>query len=79
MDESIVYRVPTIEKLRALFDNYELDASHSENVTSNERQENDDFINAVLDSKVMQTAMEFLNKKGLHILNAFLFQIIVPW
>lgn len=64
MDENIIYKVPTIEKLRALFDNYELDASHSEHVTPNERQENDNFINAVLDTKVMQTAMAFLNKKG---------------
>lgn len=65
VDEQTVYKVPTIEKLRALFDNYEVDASNSENVTPNERQENADFINAVLDTKVMQTTMEFLNKKGL--------------
>lgn len=64
IDESIVYKVPTIEKLRALFDNYELDTSRSENVTPNELQENADFINAVLDTRVMQTAMKFLHRKG---------------
>lgn len=67
IDESIIYKVPTIQKLRALFDNYELDASDSEIVTPNELQENDDFINAVLDTQVMQTAMKFLNKKGFYI------------
>ena len=56
--------MPTIKKLRALFDNYEVNASDRENVTPNELQENDDFINAVLDTQVMQTAMKFLNKKG---------------
>lgn len=66
IDESIIYKVPTIRKLRALFDNYEVDASDSENVTPNELQENDDFINAVLDTKVMQTAMKFLNRKGFY-------------
>lgn len=66
IDESIIYKVPTIRKLRALFDNYEVDASDSENVTPNELQENDDFINAVLDTTVMQTAMKFLNRKGFY-------------
>lgn len=61
----MVYKVPTIKKLRALFDNYELDASDSEHVTPNELQENGDFINAVLDTRVMKTAMNFLNRKGL--------------
>lgn len=64
IDESIIHKVPTIRKLRALFDNYEVDASDSENVTPNELQENDDFINAVLDTQVMKTAMKFLNRKG---------------
>lgn len=66
IDERVIYKVPTVQKLRALFDNYELDASDRETVTPHERHENDDFINAVLDTQVMQTAMKFLNKKGLH-------------
>lgn len=63
IDESIVYKVPTIKKLRALFDNYEMDLSQKENVTSHKLREDDDFINAILDTQVMQTAMYFLNKK----------------
>lgn len=62
----MVYKIPTIDKLLALFDNYELDASDSEKVTADERDEENDFINAVLDTKVMQTAMNFLHKKGLN-------------
>lgn len=64
IDESIVYKVPTIRKLLALFDNYEMDVSRRENITPLKLREDDDFINAVLDTQVMQTAMHFLNKKG---------------
>lgn len=79
----MVYKVPTIKKLRALFDNYVLDASDSEHVTPNELQENDDFINAVLDTRVMKTAMNFLNRKGLNYLSHFLhnwmvFEMFIP-
>lgn len=51
----------------ALFDNYEMDVSRRENVTPHKLREDDDFINAVLDTQVMQTAMHFLNKKGFSI------------
>ncbi|XP_055299566.1 endoribonuclease CG2145-like [Sitodiplosis mosellana] len=64
VDESVVYKVPTIAKLVALFDNYELDASDSEEVTPEEQIEEMEFIDAVLDTQVMQTAMNFLHKKG---------------
>lgn len=66
VDESIVYGIPTIAKLRALFDNYEVDASDEEIVTTQEKSEENEFINSVLDTKVMQTAMQFLHKKGEH-------------
>lgn len=65
IDESIAFEVQTIKKLRALFDNYEVDASDRENVTPHELRENEDFINAVLDTRVMETAMRFLHRKGL--------------
>lgn len=51
----------------ALFDNYEMDVSQSENVTPHKLREDDDFINAILDTQVMQTAMHFLSKKGFQI------------
>lgn len=64
VDESVVYKVPTIAKLLVLFDNYELDSADSETVTPEEEIEENEFINAVLDTQVMQTAMNFLHKKG---------------
>lgn len=56
--------IQTIVKLRALYDNYELDTMTVENVTPNERQEEDEFIEKVLDTAVMRTAMTYLQQKG---------------
>lgn len=64
VNESVVFKVPTIQKLRALYDNYELDASTRENVTPDERIEEKEFLDAILDTKVMKSAMEFLHHKG---------------
>lgn len=64
VDESVVYKIPTIAKMRALYDNYELDSSVRENVTPNEVLEEKEFVNEILDTQVMQTAMQFLNRKG---------------
>lgn len=77
IDESIVYKVPTIRRLLALFDNYEMDVSRRENVTPHKLREDDNFINAVLDTQVMQTAMYFLNKKGLQIECTWFFSIFI--
>lgn len=64
VDESVVYKIPTIAKMRALYDNYELDSSVRENVTPDEVLEEKEFVNEILDTQVMQTAMKFLNRKG---------------
>lgn len=71
VNESVVFKVPTIQKLRALYDNYELDASTRENVTPDERIEEKEFLDAVLDTKVMKTAMEFLHHKGSNMIVTF--------
>lgn len=55
--------VTTIKKMRQLFDNYEMDATIIEKETDGERKEQDEFINAVLNTKVMKTLMQFLVKK----------------
>lgn len=64
VDESIMDATQTLIKMRALFDNYEADASINEHVTPNERREENEFLNAVLDTQVMRTAMKFLQDKG---------------
>lgn len=66
MNNSTLSRVPTIAKLRALFNNYELDTMVDETVTPTERQEEDEFLEKVLDTAVMRTAMDYLKEKGFH-------------
>lgn len=56
--------IPTIVKLRALFDNYELDTMTVETTTQTERQEEDEFLDKVLDTAVMKAAMTYLQQKG---------------
>jgi poly(U)-specific endoribonuclease len=56
---------PTIKTLIPLFDNYEADTAVPEVVTSAEWAENDAFLDAITATKVMQTAHQFLVKKGL--------------
>lgn len=55
--------VTTINKLRALFDNYEMDAFLNEKEDAVEIKEQDAFISAVLNTNVMKTLMQFLVKK----------------
>lgn len=64
MDESILGATETLIKMRALFDNYEMDAAVNEHVSPIERKEENEFINAVLATSVMRTAMKFLQDKG---------------
>lgn len=64
IDEKQVYAVPTIEKMRALFNNYELDTMVNEYVTPMEKKEENDFVDALLATNVMRSAMLFLQKKG---------------
>lgn len=64
LDESVLSATPTLIKLRALFDNYEMDTTVNEYVTPLERQEENDFLDAILATTVMKTAMRFLQSKG---------------
>lgn len=64
IDERQVYAIPTIEKMRALFNNYEVDTMVNEYVTPMEKKEENDFVDALLATTVMRNAMLFLQKKG---------------
>lgn len=64
LNESVLDATPTLTKLRLLFNNYELDTTVNEHVTAMERKEENDFLNAVLATPVMRTAMKFLQEKG---------------
>ena len=50
--------------MRLLYNNYELDTSVNEHVSAIERQEENDFIDALLATPVMRTAMLFLQERG---------------
>lgn len=75
VNNSTLSGIPTIVKLRTLFDNYELDTMTVENVTSAERQEEDEFLDKVLDTAVMKIAMTFLQQKGWFHLNRINFDL----
>lgn len=64
MDETILDATETLTKMRALFDNYEMDAAVNEHVSPIERKEENEFVNAVLATSVMRLAMKFLQEKG---------------
>lgn len=64
VDEREVFAMPTIEKMRALFNNYEVDTMVNEYVTPMEKKEENDFVDALLATSVMRSAMLFLQKKG---------------
>ncbi|XP_058055531.1 endoribonuclease CG2145 [Anopheles bellator] len=65
VDEAKIYAMPTIEKMHALFNNYELDTMTNEHVTPLEKKEENDFVDALLATNVMRQAMLFLQKKGI--------------
>lgn len=64
MNETIFDQVPTIKKMRYLYDNYEMDSYLKETVTLSEQIEEKDFIHEVLKTPVMKAAMRFLQRKG---------------
>lgn len=56
---------PTIKALLALFDNYDENCKNTEVITSQEKTEEDAFLNAIMATSVMQQAHDFLVSKGL--------------
>lgn len=64
LNETILSATPTLVKMRQLFDNYEIDTSVNEYVSPQERQEENEFLDAVLATPVMIAAMRFLQTKG---------------
>lgn len=64
VDESIFDKVPTIKKMRDLYDNYEVDSYVKESVSSIEQVEENDFIREILNTPVMKAAMKFMQRKG---------------
>jgi poly(U)-specific endoribonuclease len=56
--------IPTISKLRLLYDNYVRDTSVNEHVTPAERAEENDLLDSFMATPVMKHTMLFLADKG---------------
>jgi len=63
--DSSIFRRPIYRKLRAVYDNYNEDVSVVEDRTRTERQEEDAFLDEVMQSSTMKSALEFLKSKNL--------------
>jgi poly(U)-specific endoribonuclease len=61
-------QVPTISKLRLLYDNYINDVSVNEHVTPAERAEENNLLDSFMTTPVMKYTMQFLADKGTFLL-----------
>ncbi|XP_071484090.1 poly(U)-specific endoribonuclease-like [Diadema antillarum] len=59
-----VFKRPTFKRFMALLDNYSTETGVSEVVTPEEIKENQCFIDAIMETKVMQQAHEVLRERG---------------
>ncbi|XP_071454124.1 endoribonuclease Arlr-like [Hetaerina americana] len=62
--DSRAWSIPTISRLRLLFNNFVPDVRKSENVTSIEKAEENNFLDAILDTPIMEKTQSFLAHKG---------------
>lgn len=58
------YEIPTVKAVIALHDNYELNVKTKETVTSEERKEESELLDKILETDVMKSVMKFLADKG---------------
>lgn len=58
------YELPTIKAVVALHDNYELDVRKKEEVTPEERREENELLDEFLKTEILVSAMKFLADKG---------------
>lgn len=56
--------MPTIRLMRKLFDNYDMNTLHAEDITPEEDEEENNFISSLLDTSIMMHSMDFLASKG---------------
>ena len=68
MINSRALQIPTISKLRLLYDNYIRDASLNEHVTPAEQDEEDSLLDSFMATPVMKYTMQFLADKGTFLL-----------
>lgn len=59
-----VWEIPTIQKVRTIFDNYQLDTTVNEYISPAKRTEESLLVDTFLSTNVMSAAMRFLADKG---------------
>ena len=62
--DNSIWRIKTFRALQALLNNYDPDVTHSEDYTRSERQEEEEFLSSVMETKVMKRAYKFLSDYG---------------
>ncbi|GAB0094937.1 Poly(U)-specific endoribonuclease homolog [Sergentomyia squamirostris] len=62
-NEASLDAISTVSKMKLLFNNYEIDSSVNEHSTALEKNEESDFLDAVLTTAPMRSAMQFLQRK----------------
>lgn len=67
MNEAILHKIPTIDKMIQLYDVYKPDIKITEKMTLTAQTKIHNFINAVLDTPPMKLTMEFLIQKRLSV------------
>ncbi|XP_046832487.1 AT-rich interactive domain-containing protein 1A-like [Vespa crabro] len=62
--QSDAYNILTIKVIRMLYENYERNSSKKENRTFEKRMEENIFLDVILNTNVMHTAMKWLSSRG---------------
>lgn len=58
------YQIPTVQRVLAIFDNYQLDTHTNEHISVLQREEESLLVDTFLSTNVMSAAMRFLADKG---------------
>lgn len=64
VDEEKIFERPTYKTFKDLLNNYELECGEQEVVTPEEKKENVAFVDAIMETEVMQEAHKYLVSKG---------------
>ncbi len=69
ISETDLEYVSSVNLIRKLYNNYELDTMTNEFVTPLEKNEENEFVDAIMGTSVMRHAMAFLQQKGMDNVN----------
>lgn len=69
ISETDLESVSSVNLIRKLYNNYELDTMTNEFVTPLEKNEENEFVDAIMGTSVMRHAMAFLQQKGMDNVN----------